>query len=519
MGLSSLTKMVYASFIGFILATSVLPIVGGDGMPAYRIVDVNDPDHPDLFTSTFESRQLARIDLVNSTHERIRLFLSVYSLDPGKNLTIMVPMRTLPVDVTGEPMKESEFRKEFFLDRMEKEIIEQDPEQAQAKLWDETSSALQMVFGSMLLTLPGEYSRQSFRLVEDGGKGEDGGTMGGGDVISKPVPVQQYQFDGFSIDVFGVDSAGILDDYLADKGLVIPQSDALDEYRGQYVAVVEAESKPPIDAEDYDLLRTEAPNTTELLIAQLRYNPRLNDGQMRALERSLENSMRDEVDVIDNDRDLWYKLESIIHKLVDAIFGSTDFEGEVLTVDLPLDDWEIFFPLGTSEGWPNVVGDIDVLFRVPEDKDLEIDRTEDAYFDGYHWYLFQMELANPGFDLESQIMEGDEARRTEAARADWTYANSQGLGYLFTLAILMVLWFGFAFLLRRTFEIEGRTVRNRILWGMMALSVLISIPGALLVYFMLNPVKGKEITKRLATITPIVMYPAVVVMFVLAVML
>ncbi|NIP36950.1 MAG: hypothetical protein GWN18_18425, partial [Thermoplasmata archaeon] len=63
------------------LLTTVLPTVAGDGMPAYQIIDVNDPDNPDLFTSTFESRQLARVDMVNSTHERIRLFLSVYSLD------------------------------------------------------------------------------------------------------------------------------------------------------------------------------------------------------------------------------------------------------------------------------------------------------------------------------------------------------------------------------------------------------------------------------------------------------
>ncbi|MCK5253514.1 MAG: hypothetical protein KAQ96_11205 [Thermoplasmata archaeon] len=149
-----------------LLFIALVPPVAGDGMPAYRIEDVDDPDHPDLFISTFESRQLARIDLLNDTHERIRLFLSVYSLDPGKNLTIMVPFRTLPADVKGEPMKESEYREEYLFKKVETEIIEQDPEEAQAKLWDETATALQTVFGSMLLTLPGEYSRQHFRLVE-----------------------------------------------------------------------------------------------------------------------------------------------------------------------------------------------------------------------------------------------------------------------------------------------------------------------------------------------------------------
>lgn len=503
-----------------LLLVVLLPPVVGDGMPAYRIVDVNDPDHPDLFTSTFESRQLARIDLVNSTHERIRLFLSVYSLDPGKNMSIMVPMRTLPVDVTGEPMKESEFREEYLLDRIETEVIEQDPEEAQAKLWDETATALQYTFGSMLFTLPGEYSRQTFDLVQDGRTGEGKlDASGDGAVISEPVVVQHYEFDGFSIDVFGVDSAGILDDYLADRGLVIPESNALDKYRGQYVAVIEAESKPPIDPEQFDLAHSYAPNALKNLTKALRESPKLNRYEREDLAWDLEYDWEREVDHLDLDYDIYLDIRDAFRDLVDAVFGSTDFEGEVLTVDLPLDDGKIFFPLGTSAGWPNEVGDIDILFRVPEDKDLNIEEAEDAYVKGYHWYLFQMELANPGFDLESKVVKGDEDRRAEAARADWIYGNATSLAYLFSLIILLVLWFGFAFFLRKTYEIKGRLGRNPVLWAMLAISVLVSIPGALLLYFMVDPIKGKEINKRLATITPIAMYPAAVVMLILAVVL
>jgi hypothetical protein len=508
------------------LLTAVVPPVAGDGMPAYRIVDIEDPEDPELFSSTFESRQLARVDLVNSTHERIRLFLSVYSLDPGKNLTIMVPLRTLPVDVRGEPMKESEFREEYLLDRIETEVVEQDPDEAEAKLWDETSKALQMAFGSLLLTLPGEYSRQRFRILDSGGKYEDSAGMGGGTTVKDPEPVQHYEFDGFSIDVYGVDEGGILDDYLEREGLMIPESDALDGYRGQYVAVIEAESMPPIDALDYELLQTAAPNTTEMLVAQLRYNPRLDEDQMWDLKYSLERSMRDELEMSGyewgNGGDPYateWELEQIIDDLVDAVFGSTDYEGEVLTVDLPLDDGKVFFPLGTSAGWPNEVGDIDILFSVPDDKDLDIDKAGDAFHQGRHFYLFQMEMANPGFDLESQVKEGSEDRRAEAERAEWTYDNSTSLGYLFALAALLVLWFGFAFMLRRTYEIEGRWLRNPVLWGMLGLSVLISIPGALLVYLFIDPVMRSELTKGLATVTPIAMYPAAIVMLVLGVVL
>ena len=85
---------------------SILPMAAGDGIPGYRFGDITDPDNPEEFESIFESRQLARVDLLEDDLERISLFLSVYSLDPGKDLTIMVPLRTLPSEVVGEPMKE-----------------------------------------------------------------------------------------------------------------------------------------------------------------------------------------------------------------------------------------------------------------------------------------------------------------------------------------------------------------------------------------------------------------------------
>lgn len=520
MGSSSRSRFVCLTISALMLLTTILPVAAGDGMPAYHIVDVTDPDHPDLFSTTFESRQLARVDLVNDTHERIRLFLSVYSLDPGTNLTIMVPLRTLPVDVTGEPKKESEFRKDYLLDRIEMEVIEQDPGEANAKLWEETATAIQTLFGSMLLTYPGEYSRQHFRLVSDGRKGEDSGTLGGGDeLIVEPEPVQHYEFDGFSIDVFGVDSAGILDDYLADKGLVLPESDALDRYRDQYVAVVEAESKPPIDPERFEMLASKAPNSTAVLIEEIRSDPIRSQDEVWDLKDQIYREIRNELSGHDDYYDLRYQLQDIGYELVDAIFGATDFEGEVLTIDLPLDGDRIFFPLGTSAGWPNQVGDIDILFRVPEDTDLAISKAGDAYLDGHHWYLFSMEQANPGFDLESPLLEGSEDRRAEAARAEWTYESSETLGLLIAALVLLVLWFGFSFLLRRTYEIEGAPVRDPLLWAMLGLGLLISIPGALLAYLMLRPVPRRELSQRLATLTPIAMYPAAVVMFVLGVVL
>ena len=498
-------------------SVTILPMAAGDGIPGYRIGDVTDPDNPTEFSSVFESRQLARVDLLNDDMQRISLFLSVYSLDPGKNLTIMVPLRTLPSEVTGEPLKESDFREDYKLDRAEEEVVRQDPDEAWDRFGEQAASDFETCFGSMLLTFPGQYLREHFKSIESDYYGdrktED---SSGGDVhVLEPQPVQHYEFDGFSIDVFSVDAGPLLEDYLEEKGIVIPKGGGLEAYEGQYLAVVESEARPPVDPDRYDDLLQFSPETIGELEVQLRSDPTRDDREIWELWYDLRDdwySGQEWQDLRSQERE---GLLDTLRDLLDAVFGRTDFEGEVIHIDLPLDDGKMFFPLGTSAGWPNVVGDIDVLFRVPIDKDLEIDDTRDAYFDDCHWYLFSMENANPGFDLESPVLKGDEDRRAAAERAAWLYDNSPWAGPLLAILVIVSLWFIGAFLLMKRHGKEGPVLRNRNLWILLGLSLIISIPGALLVYLIAEPLPAKDLLKGVTSTTPLLMYPVALVAFAL----
>ncbi|NIP33542.1 MAG: hypothetical protein GWN18_01285, partial [Thermoplasmata archaeon] len=82
----------------------------------------------------FESHQLAQVEKVSDTHQKIHLFLSVYSLEPGDNLSVIVPLRTLPEDITGRPMQETHFREEFRISKAEELVIKQDPDEAWGKV-------------------------------------------------------------------------------------------------------------------------------------------------------------------------------------------------------------------------------------------------------------------------------------------------------------------------------------------------------------------------------------------------
>jgi hypothetical protein len=502
----------------FIIA-SAAPVLA-DGIPSYTLGQV-EPER--FYPSLFESRQLARVDVVNDTHERITLFLSVYSLDPGDNMTIMVPLRTLPVDVSGQPMKETVFREEYGIDRAEREVVRQDPGKAWARFGDMSKRAVQFTFGSMIFTMPGEYIRENVHLVS-----EDSDRMGkeaGVDdvtVIGKPEPVQHYEFDGLSIDVFGVGAGPALADYLAQKGLAMPEQGQLERYDAQYIAVVEGETRPPINATEFDLLLTYAPNSTSKLAQQLREDPVRSASEIDDLRWELGYGAGEEYRVTDEEnysRDLRNNLRDNMEGLVDAVFGSTDFAGEALTVELPLDGSKAFFPLGTSAGWPNEVGDIDVLFAVPEGKDLDLPGSKDAFIAGRHCYLFQMQHANPGFDLESEVMAGSADRAAEASRAGFLHDNAAALGALLAGIVLLIVWFAAALLVRRWLGAEGRALRDPMVWMMLGISLVVSLPGALLVYLWVRPVPMGQLRAKVRTATPLLVYPISVALLIVGVLL
>ena len=95
-------------FILSLILFTYLPPVLGDGMPVYSYVK-DKAEAEKLYGTTFESRQLANVEYLNSTHQRIDLFLSIFSLDPRENLTVLVPFRQLPEEVDMEKGNDSDF--------------------------------------------------------------------------------------------------------------------------------------------------------------------------------------------------------------------------------------------------------------------------------------------------------------------------------------------------------------------------------------------------------------------------
>ena len=523
------TKKIVIILIAFLfLFINLSPTVASDGMPAISY-GTGEDERKQIMESIFESRQLATVELLNNTHQKISLFLSVYSLDPGDNLTILVPLRTLPVEISGEPMKEKGFKNEYKITRAEKEVKRQDMDYALEKMESKTKNNLEYTFGTLLWTYLGEYTRQEFHLLEsDYGYGKEATDAGGGNEIGKPEPVQHYEFDGFSIDVFGVSAGPMLSDYLTEKGLAIPEIGGLNEYLNQYVAVIESKTKPPIDESEFSMLQEYAPNAMFTLKNELKKDPNKDANEIERLKwdlyQDIQNDMYDTIGL-----DYPYQRD-YIENLVDAVFGEANFAGEIIEIDLPMDNDKMFFPLGTSAGWENKVGDIDILFKVPEKWALKLPNSKDAYFDDAHWYLVQMENANPDFDLESKLEKTDADKRNQMEQAAFIYDNAYILSYIFFTIIILGFWFsiaGISKIIQQKYskaapENKKKKKGKKILtFGLLILllgvSALVSIMGALLIYLLIKPVQINKLGQDHMFLTLLLSFFASIFIFTLVV--
>ncbi len=458
-------------------------MVAGDGVPAVPNFKFEEDDK--VFESIFESRQLAQVEKVSDTHQKIHLFLSVYSLEPGDNLSVIVPLRTLPEDITGRPMQETHFREEFRISKAEELVIKQDPDEAWGKVGHHAGVYCEGAVGSLLWTVPAEYVRQN--VVPYEGAWTEGLLMGGMITDSSEgmeFEIQHYEFDGFTIDVLAVRSGPTMAEYLELRGYAIPESSVFDPYVDHYVAIVESRTRPPIDSDAYDALLEHYPELVPRLMDELDRDPSRSERELEALKEELIYTKS----IYRND-----SLREPTLELIDAVFGRADFSGELLTIDLPLDDGKIFFPLGTSGGWSNSIGDIDVLFKVDENEDLDIRDSRDAYFEGHHWYLFQMQNAAPDFDLESEVLSGDPDRKDEAERAAFVYDNARVIAFGLTLGLVLLLWFGVALFIVWRKDMEWKVLRDKRLWLLLGGALLLSLPGVLLLSLLLKPVPWKEL--------------------------
>ena len=105
-------------------------------------------------------------------------------------------------------------------------------------------------------------------------------------------------------------------------------------------------------------------------------------------------------------------------------------------------------------------------------------------------------------------------------RAGFIYDNASLLGFSIITAFLLFIWFGAAFAMKKVNKKKDENVlRNPALWVLLGLSLIGSIPGALLVLLIAKPVSPNRLTKDFLPSSMLILYPLTMLLVLVGVLL
>jgi hypothetical protein len=404
---------------GMVLAALILvtmqPVASADGIPLTRM---------EFHSTLRENRQIAFIKVSETLRfETLDLFLSVVSLEPGNNLTIMIPLRTTPTSVSAVDTTEYQFKAGRGYQGIQR--LAEAQNHAGSKLGDEFEDSATMLARFQV----GGF----FNLLFIGMGASNGGN--GHYVLG----------EGMSMDLISFNSTDSLESFYASQGLEVPENvREIIERNGDFsVGLINAVTRPPIAQEKFDRLAERCPDQLRRLREFLAENPSITTyGYGGYPYYDPYYSSQSELSRIINSIDD-YSLRYEFSELVSATYGMSEAAGTAISFRLPLKDGIAFFPLGTTPAWSGVHS-TQVIFEIQDSLMIDFDRKADEVFsDGKHYYVWDFGEESPDFDLEGRVKAaglGTDINRIARQTEQYVYENSENLGIGMSIILFLGLW-------------------------------------------------------------------------------
>ncbi|NPA76123.1 MAG: hypothetical protein GXO25_08610 [Euryarchaeota archaeon] len=320
--------------IGIILIALLTPLSMGDGVPIMTL---------SLHSITHENRQIAVID-VHGNSETMHLFLSVVSLDPGKNITVLIPVRTAPSNLTVQNTTESDFYGNNSLTNASRQH-ERELYGANTTLHNYLLTTTLFTTGSLITPVLGGFA-VFFMIAGTGAAGSESSYM-------------NFQ-TGDSAEIYNFTTLKSVEEFYSKYNMTLPPSvnDTLHRYSSFHLIALHMRTRAPIPEREYMALEEKCPKTMELVRDYVKTHPTVKAKAMlnniyylpdfKNVEKTLESEAGDN-----------YTLSQYLWDLMAGIYGYGNMRGIELSVDMPLDNGHAFYPLGTSPAW-NSSGEIRV---------------------------------------------------------------------------------------------------------------------------------------------------------------
>ncbi len=413
-------KWGYVLFVIFMIIPALVPGVNGDGTP---IIEKH------LLSVTHENRQIAMVD-VHGDYEVIHLFLSIVSLDPGKNITVLIPVRTSPQAMNIRNRTDWKFDWEQNITQVNRYIDESQGGYERFKRSYEMSTTIFMVSPFVLFGW-GVVGYLGMAGVGAGGSGES-----------------TYHFEsGDTITVYNLTSVSDAKEIYEKYNATLPENvkDTLNKYSSYYLVALNAKMRAPINADKYTILEEKCPQTMEILREYVKSHPSTDIKMVGHYVLNMADSDY-LMNTFENESNGNYTLRRYFYDTILAMYGYGDMHGIDISMKLPLYDGKAFYPLGTSPAW-NSSGEIRVWFRVPQDKEFEAnhDAQMSVRYNGYRYYKWVYDGKLPNYDIEGkEVAAGVGASVSDASVSLGLWLNSHGdpIALFLGFFTAMFLWIG-----------------------------------------------------------------------------
>ncbi len=369
-----------------LLLSSFGMFVHGDGIAA---VDGS------LHGVTRENRQSALVE-VHSSYEVIHLFLSIVSLEPGKNITVIIPLRTAPENITMENMTDVEFEDKHALGEV---CVKSDVYNGGNYLWTGIGYYLGLYSLGQMLPL-GLAASAAFV----GGAGSAGGGPG----------VVSYHFKtGDAITVYNFTSTRDIANFSKSLNISLPNdvANTLRRYGSYHAMVLRAHTRAPVPESRYQLLMKYCPRAMGELRAYVGNHSRVDvrfwgsdvtvkDPQFRKVQETLESELSNVTGNVSV-----YTLREYFYDTLLSMYGYGVAKGVELSMKLPLYHGQAYYPLGTSPSW-GASGEITVFFKLPDN--MEFQPNDKSYdfvpYHGSYYYYWNYDGNLPDHDIYGNVV-------------------------------------------------------------------------------------------------------------------
>lgn len=383
-----------------LIGNMISPLVSGDG---FTIATA------EIYAGLRENHQLAFID-VHEEYQDMELFINIVSLDPGNNITLVIPLRTQAESFEVENMTDNEFKRSRRMDHI-------------PALGERQTEG----FDRLMNRLTDEGAKDVASFMLKGGVIDSLGDLGMTLGFTSDKDEVEYSEDGFSVDLKTFRSEESLKQFFDNLNMTIPDHirDTVQRYSNYSLAIVNFTTAPPIPEEEFTVLQTTAPSALSAFKSYVRENDRLvvhkrslqkddlrniimsghgggGNGSLSMiyndLSRELSSYMKDHPELPPRwDEEV---LDTFVN-LVAATYGIGDLDGYALQFRLPLFEGKAFFPLGTTPTW-NGINEVRVIFACDRDRSIEFEHDPDfeAFEWDRHYYIWNFGSEAPDFDLE-----------------------------------------------------------------------------------------------------------------------